>query len=100
MVDDIRKLPTDSFAPNPYEQQLVQSLFARSVDPNAPLYHGDLKKYGALGVAFVMYSMPMFDQFLISTLPMCSNSHILVVVKAIAFVMTAYIIQHSHLVRA
>ena len=100
MADSINSLPTDKNAPTHPELQIVDYLFEKD---------GSQQKIGGLvsefktaifaSALFVILSLPPVDDLIIKIIPVTNNAVVRMILKAIFFMITFYLVQNFWLIK-
>ena len=97
--DPISKLPVDQSQPTSNELQIVNSLFTKHKSTMNTLIE-ESKDSVIIGLLFVVFSLPVVDDFVKRFVPMAEKSpYILVAIKAVAVMALYWLIKHFYLAR-
>ncbi len=97
--DPISKLPVDQSQPTSNELQIVNSLFTKHKSTMNILIE-ESKDSVIIGLLFVVFSLPVVDDFVKRVVPMAEKSpYILVAIKAVAVMALYWLIKHFYLAR-
>jgi len=95
----LKDLPTDTIPPTTEEKEILTWLYNPTEKAQSSTKTLVLEFRGALvlAVVFVLFSIPVLDPFLQSLLPFTQHPWILLLIKAIFFALTAWILMNSSL---
>jgi hypothetical protein len=97
--DRIDTLQTDQTAPSHAEIQIVNSLFKEKIGTVKRIMNGT-KDVLIMGVIYVLMMLPQIDSLIKKVLPVSATSvYILILVKAIIFMLMYFIVKNIYLVR-
>jgi len=100
MSDTIQSLPTDESSPTHPELKIVDYLFEK--DGSQHKINGLVSEFKSSILAaglFVILSLHPLDMLITQMIPVASNAVILMIIKAIFFMVVFYFIQNFWLVR-
>jgi len=97
--DVIETLPVDQNPPSHNEMQILDTLFRKSNGTMQKLFDGT-KDVMLVGLLFILLSIPQIDDVIRQFVPSTANSpYILILVKAICFMLLYFVIRNMYLVR-
>jgi len=97
--DNIDTLPTDQNMPSHNEIQIVERLFKQKHTTVQKIL-GGTKDVLVVGVLFVLFSLPQFDELVKRFFPSVEKSqYIFIFVKAVLFAVVYFVVKNLYLVR-
>lgn len=99
-ADIIMNLPTNQSQPSHNELKIVETLF-NSNNGKSKNFMTEVKDLLVLGILFIAFSLPFLDPFIKKFVPMADTSpYILMVAKALIFVIAYWLVKNFWLSRA
>ena len=99
MGDSLKNLPSDKVMPSHTEINIIDTLFKHKKSTLERMM-GGVKNILILGLLFILFSLPQLDTLLQTWIKITATSpYILIVVKAILFMVVYFCIENFYLVR-
>jgi len=98
--DSIHDLPTDKVEPSQNELRIVNSIFKKNKKMVNTLV-GEFQDPIIIGILFILFSLEQVNGIVFKFVPSAQNSpYILIVIKALVFMVVYWVIKHFYLSRA
>jgi len=99
MADEINRLPVDESVVTHNEASIIETLFKDNKKTVKSVFQ-EMKESVVAGILFIILNLPPVDRLISLIIPSVGNSfYILLVIKAILFIIILYIVKNISLLR-